>query len=55
MGINKEWHLRNKMPENATPGQRLRWHVEHEKHCACRKMTEKMRVEMKKRGNPMTV
>jgi hypothetical protein len=48
MGINREWHLGNRMPKNATPEQRLRWHLEHQKNCACRKMPEKMLEKMKK-------
>lgn len=48
MAINREWHLKNRMPKNATPEQRLRWHMEHEKHCACRKMTEEMRGKLEK-------
>jgi len=34
--INKEWHLANKMPRNATFEQRVEWHREHLKHCSCR-------------------
>ena len=54
MAINREWHLKNKMPKNATPEQRLRWHIGHQKHCSCREMTEKMLEKMKKavKGRP---
>lgn len=41
--INKEWHLKNRMPKNATLEQRIKWHIEHEKNCKCRKMPEKIR------------
>lgn len=34
--INKEWHKKHKMPKNATPEQKLKWHLEHNKHCKCR-------------------
>jgi hypothetical protein len=34
--INKEWHLANKMAKNAAFDQRVEWHREHLKHCACR-------------------
>ena len=34
--INKDWHLANKMPKNATFEQCLEWHKAHLKHCACR-------------------
>jgi hypothetical protein len=35
--MNKTWHEENKMPPKATLEQRIRWHEEHGKHCACRK------------------
>lgn len=34
--LNREWHLAHKMPKNATLEQRVEWHMEHLKHCACR-------------------
>jgi hypothetical protein len=34
--INKDWHLANKMPKNATFEQRVEWHKGHLKNCACR-------------------
>jgi hypothetical protein len=34
--INKEWHLANKMPKNASFEQRVEWHKGHLVHCACR-------------------
>jgi len=34
--INKAWHLANKMPENATLKQKIKWHEGHAKHCQCR-------------------
>lgn len=37
--INAEWHAKNKMPKNPTTQQRLKWHREHLKNCACRKPT----------------
>jgi len=38
--VNKEWHLKNRMPKNAGSEQQLEWHVEHQKHCGCRPMPE---------------
>ena len=32
----RQWHAQNRMPKNATPQQRVEWHLEHAKHCACR-------------------
>ena len=40
MMINKEWHAKNRMSENASDEQRATWHMEHVKHCACRKPTQ---------------
>lgn len=48
--INKEWHLKNKMPKNANLAQRIAWHIEHQKNCSCRKISGKLAEEMTKRG-----
>jgi len=37
--INKDWHLKNKMPVKPTQEQRKSWHIEHLKHCDCRQPT----------------
>jgi len=34
--LNREWHAQNRMPPKATLEQRIQWHKEHLKHCACR-------------------
>ena len=47
--LNAEWHLKNKMPEKATLDQRIEWHLEHVKNCACRPMPEKLLSEIEKR------
>ena len=47
--LNREWHLAHKMPKNATLDQRIAWHLEHEQHCTCRAMPEKLRLEIEKR------
>lgn len=49
MKTNKEWHLANRMPPNATLSQRVTWHIEHARHCACREMPEKIKEEIRKR------
>ena len=36
--VNAEWHKQNVMPRNATDAQRVAWHTEHAKYCACREM-----------------
>lgn len=48
--LNKEWHLKHKMPKNPTFEQRVKWHLEHQKHCACRPIEGKLAEEMIKRG-----
>ena len=49
--INKEWHLRNKMPRNPTLEQRIAWDTAHLKNCKCRKgFPEKMVKKMKEMG-----
>ena len=49
--INREWHLKNKMPKNATFEQRVKWHLEHQKNCSCRPIAGKLAQEMKKRAS----
>jgi hypothetical protein len=34
--MNAEWHKQNVMPKNAPEAQRVAWHMEHAKYCACR-------------------
>lgn len=51
MTINKEWHMNNKMPKNATFEEKVRWHTEHNKNCSCRPgFPKKLEEEMKKKG-----
>jgi hypothetical protein len=50
MVINREWHLKNKMPKNATFEERVNWHREHNKNCTCHHgFPKKLEEEMKKR------
>jgi len=49
MKINKEWHLKNKMPKNPTLNERINWHIEHAKHCSCREMPDSIKKEIAKR------
>jgi hypothetical protein len=54
MKINKTWHEQNRMPKNATFGQRVEWHLEHLKNCSCHpKLPEKLVLEMKRKGIPV--
>jgi hypothetical protein len=36
--INKNWHHKHKLALNAPLEVRTAWHLEHQKHCACRAM-----------------
>jgi hypothetical protein len=48
--LNKAWHEKHKMPANATLEQRIRWHLAHRKHCACRPVPSKLADVMRARG-----
>jgi hypothetical protein len=48
--INKEWHQNNRMPKNPSMDERIRWHREHADHCKCRPVPEKLKNEIKQRG-----
>ncbi|MDO8550040.1 MAG: hypothetical protein Q7S39_07825 [Ignavibacteria bacterium] len=49
MSINKEGHLKNKMPKNPALEERINWHITHTKNCSCREMPESIRREIEKR------
>jgi hypothetical protein len=52
--LNREWHEGHVMPKNPTPDQRLEWHIEHLKHCACRTDLPKSVLKtMEERGIPV--
>jgi hypothetical protein len=52
--MNREWHLKHKMPKNPTPEQRRRWHEGHARNCDCRPVPRglglKVRVTSRKGG-----
>ncbi len=50
MAINKEWHAKHKMPKNPSDKEKIQWHLEHEKNCSCRVMSETLRKKMKELG-----
>jgi hypothetical protein len=49
MEINAEWHSKNKLPENPTLDQRVKWHIEHARHCSCHAADDDILEELKKR------
>ena len=46
----KEWHLKNRMPKNASFEQRVEWHLAHRTHCACRPIPAKLLERMRQQG-----
>ena len=48
--INASWHLKNKMPNNPSEKERLKWHAAHMKNCSCRKPSEKLMAQMQEKG-----
>jgi len=48
MKINKEWHLKNRMPKNPSLEERIKWHIEHVKNCACRPIPKRLQTEIEK-------
>lgn len=46
--LNKEWHQKNRMPKNPTQDQRIEWHLEHEKNCSCRPISNKLMDEIRR-------
>jgi len=51
MSINKVWHLNNRMPKNASFEEKVKWHINHNKNCSCRRgFPKKLEEEMKKKG-----
>jgi len=46
--MNQAWHLRHRMPRNATREQRVRWHTAHALACACRPIPASVRAEAEK-------
>jgi hypothetical protein len=48
--LNAAWHQQHRMPKNATIEERIEWHLEHKKNCACRDIPIKLKEEINKRG-----
>jgi len=50
MRLNKEWHEGNKMPENATFEEKVKWHLAHQENCKCAPIPKKLAEQMKEKG-----
>jgi hypothetical protein len=48
--MNKLWHEQNKMPAKATLEQRIRWHMAHQTHCACREIPKSLLQRIKRKS-----
>lgn len=53
--MNREWHMANRMPPNATEDQRIAWHTAHAHACGCRKIEGGVAELFRKRGLPIPV
>jgi DNA-3-methyladenine glycosylase I len=42
MPLNARWHDRNPMPARPTQTDRVLWHIEHQKACACRPVPQSL-------------
>ena len=51
--LNKAWHEKHPMPPKATFEQRVKWHLAHAKHCACRGIPAKLAERMREKGIPL--
>ncbi len=49
MKRNDEWHSKNKISENPTIDQRVRWHIEHARHCPCQIVDDEILQEVENR------
>jgi hypothetical protein len=48
--INRAWHESHRMPSNAGDDERIAWHLDHARHCGCRRIDGGVAALFKKRG-----
>lgn len=46
--MNAIWHKTHRLSAKATPKQRLRWHLAHQKACDCRELTAAMLQKLRR-------
>ncbi len=46
--MNAEWHKHHVLPRGASIEQRIAWHCEHQRRCACRPIPPKLKAQMKR-------
>ncbi|MES1205731.1 MAG: DUF1801 domain-containing protein [Pseudomonadota bacterium] len=44
--MNSDWHKRHRLPKGSTLAQRIAWHLEHQKRCACRPVPATLAKQM---------
>ncbi len=44
--MNAKWHQQHVLPKHATLDERIAWHREHQKRCACRPVPAKLREQL---------
>jgi len=47
---NAAWHKKHPMPPRATVEQRITWHLDHARQCACRPIPAKLHAEIRRRA-----
>jgi hypothetical protein len=48
---NARWHAAHRMSANPSLNERVKWHVAHARHCACRPMPATVVAELRRRGS----
>jgi hypothetical protein len=48
--INRAWHESHRMPSNAGDDERIAWHLDHARHCGCRRIEGGVAALFKTRG-----
>ena len=48
--MNADWHERHPMPKHPTLEQRVSWHIDHQRHCACRPIPVRLAALMRSRS-----
>jgi uncharacterized protein YdhG (YjbR/CyaY superfamily) len=46
--VNSEWHRKHVQPKGASLEERIAWHREHQRRCACRPIPAKLKAKMKR-------
>lgn len=45
--MNKTWHKKNVLGQNAPLAKRIAWHLAHQKNCACRPVSRTVTLAIK--------